>query len=324
MIMKEYDMNLSEKPNKKRTAVVGISLVGVLLLVIATYAAYTRQAYQRGTARSRDTEIVSFTSNYLQLYTKGTSGNAYVAKNIVYGTNEKEKGSVSFDIHVYNYANGNTSLVSQKDITYTMKIEFKNGAGKGYKVESDKTSITPTNNTVYEIKKTLIGRTANEDVFTVTFPGNEIDTLQITATAIPDKVALTNNQFLAATLVPCTTASKVTFRAEGIFLDKAEGEPKQYDGFNYGISISSGAADAVLIWDPAVLEIDKFFIEKLDTQQLITKNDLANGKLEFKMDQSNGTGDFLISFYIKDKSKIPEDWSDMEKMIQFTATQKAQ
>lgn len=40
------------------------------------------------------------------------------------------------------------------------------------------------------------------------------------------------------------------------------------------------------------------------------------------MDQSNGTGDFLISFYIKDKSKIPENWSDMEKMIQFTATQK--
>lgn len=317
-------MNLSEKPNKKRTAVMGICLVGVLLLVIATYAAYTRQAYQRGTARNRDTEIVSFTSNYLQLYTTGTSGNAYVAKNIVYGTDEKKKESVSFDIHVYNYANGNTSLVSQKDITYTMKIAFKNGAGKGYKVESDKTPITPDNNNVYEIKKTLIGRTANEDVFTVTFPGNDIDTLQITATAIPDKVALTNNQFLAATLVPCTTASKVTFRAEGIFLDKSEGTPMQYDGFNYGISISSGAADAVLIWDPAVLEIDKFFIEKLDTQQLITKNDLANGKLEFKMDQSNGTGDFLISFYIKDKSKIPDNWSDMEKMIQFTATQKVQ
>ena len=315
-------MNLSEKPNKKRTAVVGISLVGVLLLVIATYAAYTRQAYQRGTARNRDTEIVSFTSNYLQLYTTGTSGNAYVAKNIVYGTDEKKKKSVSFDIHVYNYANGNTSLVSQKDITYTMKIEFKNGAGNGYKVESDTTSITPVNNNVYEIRKTLIGRTANEDVFTVTFPGSEIDTLQITATAIPEKAALTNNQFLAATLVPCTTASKVTFRAEGIFLDKSEGTPKQYDGFNYGISISSGAADAVLTWNPAVLEIDKFFVEKL--QNLITSEDLANGKLKFTMNQSNGTGNFLISFYIKDKSQIPENWSDMEKMIQFTATQKAQ
>lgn len=301
----------------------GICLVGVLLLVIATYAAYTRQAYQRGTARNRDTEIVSFTSNYLQLYTTGTSGNAYVAKNIVYGTDEKEKESVSFDIHVYNYANGNTSLVSQKDITYTMKIEFKNGTGKGYKVESDKTSITSTTNNVYEIKKTLIGRTANENVFTVTFPGNEIDTLQITATAIPDKVALTNNQFLAATLVPCTTASKVTFRAEGIFLDKSEGTPMQYDGFNYGISISSGAADAVLLWNPDVVEIDKFFVEKLEQKNLIKSKDLASGKLEFKMDQSNGTGDFLISFYIKDKSKIPENWSDMEKMIQFTATQKA-
>ena len=317
-------MNLSEKPNKKRTAVMGICLVGVLLLVIATYAAYTRQAYQRGTARNRDTEIVSFTSNYLQLYTKGTSGNAYVAKNIVYSTDEKKKESVSFDIHVYNYANGNTSLVSQKDITYTMKIEFKYGAGKGYKVESDKNSITPTNNNVYEIKKTLIGRTANEDVFTVTFPGNEIDTLQITATAIPEKAALTNNQFLAATLVPCTTASKVTFRAEGIFLDKAEGEPKQYDGFNYGISISSGAADAVLSWKPDVVEIDKFFVEKLEKQGLITSKNLEKGELKFTMDQSNGTGDFLISFYIKDKSQIPENWSDMEKMIQFTATQKAQ
>lgn len=317
-------MNLSEKPNKKRTVVMGICLVGVLLLVIATYAAYTRQAYQRGTARNRDTEIVSFTSNYLQLYTTGTLGNAYVAKNIVYGTDEKEKGSVSFDIHVYNYANGNTSLVSQKDITYTMRIEFKNGAGKGYKVESDKASIPLNNNNVCEIKKTLIGRTANEDVFTVTFPGNEIDTLQITATAMPDKVALTNNQFLAATLVPCTTASKVTFRAEGIFLDKAEGEPKQYDGFNYGISISSGAADAVLTWNPDVVEIDKFFVEKLEQQNLITSKDLAKGELKFTMDQSNGTGDFLISFYIKDKSQIPDNWSDMEKMIQFTARQKAQ
>ena len=98
----------------------------------------------------------------------------------------------------------------------------------------------------------------------------------------------------------------------------------QYDGFNYGISISSGAADAVLTWNPAVLEIDKFFVEKLEKQSLITSKNLAKGELKFRMDQSNGTGDFLISFYIKDKSKIPKNWSDMEKMIQFTATQKAQ
>ena len=79
-----------------------------------------------------------------------------------------------------------------------------------------------------------------------------------------------------------------------------------------------------MTWNPNVLEIDKFFVEKLGTQNLITSKDLAKGELNFTMDQSNGTGDFLISFYIKDKSKIPENWSDMEKMIQFTATQKAQ
>ena len=100
-----------------------------------------------------------------------------------------------------------------------------------------------------------------------------------------------------------------------------EGEPKQYDGFNYGISISSGAADAVLTWNPDVVEIDKFFVEKLEQKNLITSKDLAKGELKFTMDQSTETGYFLISFYIKDKSKIPENWSDMEKMIQFTATQ---
>ena len=72
------------------------------------------------------------------------------------------------------------------------------------------------------------------------------------------------------------------------------------------------------------MEIDKFFVEKLEQQNLITRKDLAKGELKFTMDQSNGTGDFLISFYIKDKSQIPDNWSDMEKMIQFTATQKAQ
>ena len=72
------------------------------------------------------------------------------------------------------------------------------------------------------------------------------------------------------------------------------------------------------------MEIDKFFVEKLETQNPDTSKDLANGELKFRMDQSNGTGDFLVSFYIKDKSQIPENWSDMEQMIQFKATQKAQ
>ena len=72
------------------------------------------------------------------------------------------------------------------------------------------------------------------------------------------------------------------------------------------------------------MEIDKFFVEKLEKQGLIISKNLEKGELKFTMDQSNGTGNFLISFYIKDKSKIPENWSDMEKMIQFTATQRAQ
>ena len=52
----------------------------------------------------------------------------------------------------------------------------------------------------------------------------------------------------------------------------------------------------------------------------------ANGRLEFTMDQSDGTGDYLVTFYFKDKSQFSElpgslTWSEMNKKIIFTATQ---
>ena len=44
------------------------------------------------------------------------------------------------------------------------------------------------------------------------------------------------------------------------------------------------------------------------------------------MDQSDGTGDYLVTFYFKDKSQFSElpgslTWSEMNKKITFTATQ---
>ena len=39
------------------------------------------------------------------------------------------------------------------------------------------------------------------------------------------------------------------------------------------------------------------------------------------MDQTNGTGDYLIPFYIKDKTKIPATWLLMKNLITFSAEQ---
>ena len=315
-------MKLSDKPRWKITAVALVCIVGLLLMVGGSYAAYTRQAYQRGVARNRDTNTVNFTSNYMQLCTKETQENTYAVKNVVYGENEKNASTVSFDMYVYNYANGNTSLISQKDITYTMRIAFSDGAGTNYTVQCDKDAAQSVSNNVYEITKTLPGRTANENKYTISFPGSEIDTLRITATAVPNDTTMTNNQKLAAIMIPCTSTSTGTFRAEGSFIDKSSGNPLDYDAFNYEVSISGGKANAVLTWDANTFEIDQFFLQKIGK----TVADAANGRLEFTMDQSDGTGDYLVTFYFKDKSQFSElpgslTWSEMNKKITFTATQ---
>ncbi len=80
-------MKLSDKPRWEnsqqwRTRVYSLAC---LLMVGGSYAAYTRQAYQRGVARNRDTNTVNFTSNYMQLCTKETQENTYAVKNVVYG-----------------------------------------------------------------------------------------------------------------------------------------------------------------------------------------------------------------------------------------------
>lgn len=316
-------MKLSGRPKWKLIAVALLCSVSMLLLIGGSYAAYTRQAYQRGIARNRDTETISFTSNYLQLCTSGTAENSYIQKNVVYGKDETTANTVSFDIYVYNYANGNKSLVSQKDITYTMKIEFKDGDGKNYTVKCDDDNAVTVKDNVYEVTKTLTGRAANANQFTISFPGSEIDKMKITASAIPADVTITNNQILAAILVPSTSTSASSFRAEGTFIDKSEGTPKDYDGFNYEVSISGGKAEATLTWNPDIVEIDKYFLKKIGKQKsdINTETDSGKQTLTFTMDQAKGSGDYLIPFYIKSKDDIPETWDEMKQIIQFSATQ---
>lgn len=72
------------------------------------------------------------------------------------------------------------------------------------------------------------------------------------------------------------------------------------------------------------VEIDKFFLINLGKKEDQIEQILKAGTLTLDMDQSNGTGDYLIPFYIKDENKIPKSWDDMKKKITFTATQIAE
>lgn len=319
-------MKITDRPKWKRIIIAMICLIGLLAMAGGSFAAYSSQAYQRGVARNRDTETVRFTSNYLQAYANGTNSTNFTGRTIYFGDNQTGNDTLQINLEVYNYANGNENLVSQKDITYNMTITFAGGGGIGYDVTCDGGAVEHSGAT-YTIKtQTLIGRKANSHSYRLSFPGSDLDKLKITATAVPtsENASVTNNQMLAAVLVPCTGTSTNTFSYSGKFIDESsDTTPVEYDGFNYEISITSGKATGTLKWNPEIVEIDKFFLKNLGkTDAEITAIlSMKEPELQIEMDRPNGTGDYLVSFYIKDKTKIPDSWKKMKDYISFTAEQ---
>ena len=313
-------MKLTDRPKWKKIVIAVVCIAALLAAVSSSYAAYTSQAYKRGVARNRDNETVRFTSNYLQSCAEETQPSEYAGRTILFEESEKEKDTLTINLDIYNYANGNLNLVSQKDITYNLQVSFSGGDGNGYRVTYENGSATTTDSVTYTINnRTLTGRTANQHHYVLSFPGKELDKLKITVKATPVPVSVNNGQILAAVIAPCTGSSINAFSFEGKYTDESESTtPQDYSGFNYEISISSGSATATLKWKSNVLEVDQFFITKIAGSIIIKQ---ADGSLTFTMDQPNGTGDYLIPFYIKDKSKVPDNWAGMKELITFSAKQ---
>lgn len=221
---------------------------------------------------------------------------------------------------MYNYTDGNTNLISQRDITYDLTISFSGGGENEYSISTDAGTVSGSG-TKFQVKDlTLTGRTARSHKFNIHFPGSDLDQVKITVTAVPRNLSVTNGQKLAAVISPCVGTATATFSSEGKFVYDTNANPTDYDGFNYEISISSGEATAVLEWNPDVLEIDQFF---LSTNNLTPSSGITHSgwkQITMKMDQTKGEGDYLISFY-KNTSTIPATWGGMNSNISFTATQ---
>lgn len=316
----------TDRPKWKRIALAVICLAGLLAIAGGSFSAYTSHSFLRGVARNRDDEAVRFASNYMQNCATGTEPNSYPGKTVTFPENEGN-GSLSLDLYIYNYASGNKDLVNTRDITYNLKIVFSGGKGTGYNVTPDK-NFASTRTEIYTFQATMNGRVAREHKYTISFPKEDLNKLKITAVATPVDTSLsaTNNQILAVVLAPCSESTTQTFVASGKFIDKSDStNPSEYDGFNYEISISSGRSEnATVTWSTDLVEIDMFFLKNLGKKDAEIKQILSDGKLVLTMDQAQGTGDYLIPFYIKDKSNEAWDkmtWDEMENVVSFSATQ---
>lgn len=309
-------MKLTEKLNLKNIVCAMLALAGLLVIAVgSSYADYTNQDAQRGVARNRDTETVRFSSNQLQLCNKDTETSRYVGKNILFTEKAKEQSQITFNIEIYNYLKGNISLVNERDISYKLTLTFEGGQGN-YSVDGNKVK----ENTYVVDKVILTGRSANTHTYNITISGADIDNVKITATAVPDKASVTNNQILAAVISPCTESKINVFSSQGTFIDASnDSNPIDYDAFNYEVSISSGKADVTLTWNPEYVEIDEYFLKKIGKSDIST----TKGSVTFEMDQDAGSGDYLIPFYIVSKENIKNmDWDGMKEIIKVNATKK--
>lgn len=321
-------MKITKRPKKNRIWLIVAACIVLTLAVGVTIAAYTSQGYQRGVVRNRDNEAVRFSSNYLQACSNGTTEDNYAVKSIVYSEESKKEEWLTIDIYIYNYAFGNAGLVNENEITYDMTITLSNATGTdAYEVkQADDGSLLSRIGTEHTYTKkgvTLAGNVADQDHYTIRIAGEDLNKIRITATAVPTNMAVTSNQFLAVILAPGTESIIQTFTCTGTFTDAAGGsDPEDYDAFNYEVSISGGRAAVTIDWNQDIVELDPFFLTKLSERgedyDLEDGNAyaLSSGTITFIMDQSDGTGTYLIPFYSRtDKTQIPDSWDAMTEVI---------
>lgn len=325
-----------EWATKQKLALAAACMMVLAVLVGGSLGAYNRQAFARGVAANTSVETVRFSSNLLQLH-KNSDTDPYATRSVVL-SKPKEGTDVSFDVMVYNYANENVNLVNQAKITYDFSVEFS-GTGdytvstasvdNGAAITASDTSTSSGKKTCTIPNQTLNASIPYSHTYHITIPASELDTLNITIKATPDAASLnaTNQNILAAVITPGTGNATVGFLATGEFVYDKNSTPKDYDGFNYEVSISSGQATATLTW-PDYLEVDKYFLLKIgvkdDDSETGLKKVLEKHTVTFTMNTEDGTGDYLIPIYIKDKSKVPAAWDGekgLAKAVGFTATQ---
>lgn len=317
-------MKLIEKPKMKTLWIALAVVVGLLAVTSGSYAAYNSQDVQRGVARNRDTDAIRFTSNYLKPSSSDSEEN-YPGKVIGYSKNTVADATLIIEIYVYNYVVGSNSQVNEKDITYNMSIQLKDGTGNDseYRVTDNAgNQLTADTNRTYKTRSTLVGRTARADHYTVQIPGKDLDKIKIIAKAEPVNKSYTGNKFLAAVIAPCTASTVQSFSCTGAFTDSGNGKPADYDAFNYEVSISGGQAKVTLSWRSDVVEIDPFFLEKIGKSKtnLTSSGDMTS--LTYTMDQTSGTGDYLIPFYRKSTNDtLPVEWTNMKDVISVTGEQ---
>lgn len=318
----------------QRLAVAALCLLLPAAMAGVSLAAYTRANFSRAVVQNRNGTLLRFSSNYLYEYA-GSSEAQYPDHALPFPAAPEasldEEITLTLRLHNFlqNGAEGDSSLVSQVDIPYTLTLRFADGRADGvYPVTfRDEAGAGETNEVqgagTYTHTATLPGGDKHTHTYELGILRRDLDKLRIVAKAVPEASAGGSGQLLAAVLLPCTSAEKVLgFSCTGSFPDAAAGHaPSEYAGLNYAVTASGGAGTARLSWDSTRVKIDPFFLQKLGKTDTDIVIEGTIHSITFPMDQNNETGSYLIPFYWVAGREEIKTWQDAAALIGVSAAE---
>lgn len=316
----------------QRLAVAALCLLLPAAMAGVSLAAYTRANFSRAVVQNRNGTLLRFSSNYLYEYA-GSSEAQYPDHALPFPAAPEasldEEITLTLRLHNFlqNGAEGDSSLVSQVDIPYTLTLRFADGRADGvYPVTfRDGAGAGETNEVqgagTYTHTATLPGGDKHTHTYELRILRRDLDKLRIVAKAVPDASAGGSGQLLAAVLLPCTSAEKVLgFSCTGSFPDASAGHsPSDYAGLNYAVTASGGAGTARLSWDSTRVKADPFFLQKLGKADTDIVAEGTTRSITFPMDQNNETGSYLIPFYWVAGREEITTWQEADALIWVSA-----
>ena len=302
---------------KKKSIMIMVMLVGVLLAGIIVYAAYVSQGHQKAVVATAK-KSVPFSSNYLKLMDNSDTPTLETVNPILAAQNEDTS---TFEVTVNNFSLTNASQSANNYITYTVTFTFE-GSTNDCTVDGK----NPENGSISFTRTLKLGR--NTDTYSFKIPNAAIGSLKIKAVVVPDDSSknTVGNKMLAAVLVPQKSAGKVTFRCTGEFVDAATDEtaenkpqPSDYSAFRYRIEITTGVADITLSWKSDYVELDPVFIDSLkqnsSNSSITESNENGYKSISFVMDYSQ-MSTYNMVFYRTKRRDASEEWQTTWKNLE--------
>lgn len=290
---------------KKKSKVLIISIILILIAAVGAIAAYTSRSYVKGVATTPK-QGLALSSDYLVVVAQNAYHDKYAVRKILLDKkSDDDQTPYTFSFYIQNSSDGS---VSEKAMRYILTVE---GLSDNAMIKRDETDITEEAAGQGATSPLMPAYTKTTHFYQISIPKDEINNVsEIIIKAVPDADSDSSGNMIAAKFQPSVAGVVAGFSYKGVFIDETvSNKPSDFAAFNYEILVLNATEphQMVLKWDTHYVEIDPLFLNKIGAESG------NSGIVEFPMDAEHNS--YLVRFYRLDGQDTTADWqSSWEKL----------